>query len=97
MAGKTIYALAAAVFACSLPLLATGQANLQGLYLPTYISWDNNGHVIVAEKAGVIKIFDGFQGQGRVLLDIQNLVANYGKTKITIKRIFKGDILPTRR
>jgi len=43
------------------------------------ITWDDTGHVMIGEKAGVVKIMDGWVGQpNRVLLDIQNIVASYG-------------------
>jgi hypothetical protein len=49
------------------------------MQLPTSVTWDDQGHVIVTEKAGVLKIFNGWVGNGgTVLLDIQDLVASYG-------------------
>jgi len=72
--------LGAAALASLAALAAAGaNFNIDGVYQPTYVCFDGQGRSIVAEKAGVVKIFDGYFGTGgRVLLDIQNLVANYG-------------------
>jgi hypothetical protein len=72
--------LGAAALASLAALAAAGDNfNIDGVYQPTYVCFDGQGRSIVAEKAGIVKIFDGYFGTGgRVLLDIQNLVANYG-------------------
>ena len=78
----TAYALAALAALATLSSPVSGAAPtvlLTGLKQPTYVSYDGNGHTIVAEKKGVIKIFDGLFGNGgRVLLDMQTEVASYG-------------------
>jgi hypothetical protein len=59
--------------------LADATALFTGLWQPIYVSFDGAGHTIVAEKPGIVKVFDGFFGNGgRVILDLQGEVANYG-------------------
>jgi hypothetical protein len=51
---------------------------------PTALTWDNNNNVIIAEKAGMIKISNSWVNAApAVLLDIQNEVASYGDHGLT--------------
>lgn len=65
---------------------------LVDLRLPTYVSFEG-GRVLVAEKPGVVKIFDEGLKPGvapRVLLDIQNQVASYGDHGLMGALVYKG-------
>lgn len=59
-------------------------AQYTGLWLPTGVAFDGNGHTIICQKTGLVVIFDGWYGNGgRVLIDIQGEVANYGDHGLT--------------
>jgi hypothetical protein len=63
---------------------------------PVAISWDDDNHVLIAEKAGVVRINDGWTGNNAaVLLDIQNEVASYGDHGLTSVLYYNGFLWAT--
>lgn len=77
--------LLAARFAVAEPLLTD-------LRFPTYVSFEG-GRVLVAEKQGVVKVFDEGLKPGvapRVLLDIQGQVSSYGDHGLMGALVFKN-------
>lgn len=49
------------------------------LQIPTSLTWDDQGWVLVSEKQGLVKGMQGWVGTpNQIVLDIQDQVANYG-------------------
>lgn len=67
------------------------EVDIYNLWLALSVAWDDAGRVIIGCKMGLVYIMDGWVGvPNRVLLDIQDKVANYGDHGLTSVLLFKG-------